>query len=56
MFRRIIPIPYLLRRLQRFRVYGGFVFVFGFVRAAVSRREFSFASDLGSFVRWFRFC
>jgi len=27
MFRGITPIPYLLRRLRRSRVYGGFVFV-----------------------------
>ena len=32
MFRGLIPIPYLLRRLRRSRVYGGFVFCFGFVR------------------------
>ena len=55
MFRGLIPIHYLLRRLRRSRVYGGFVFCFGFVCAAVSRHQFSFASGVGSFVRRFRF-
>ena len=30
MYRELIHIPYLLRRLRRSRVYGGFVFCFGF--------------------------
>ena len=56
MFRGLSPIPGLFAlfsacsRLRRFR------FCFGFVCAAVSRRQFSFASGVGSFVRRFRFC
>ena len=49
MFRGIIPIPYLLRRFRFFRVYGGFVLCFSFVRAVVSRHLFSFVSGVGSF-------
>ena len=56
MFRGLIPMPYLLLRLRRSRVYGGFVCCFGCVRAVVSRHQFSFASGVGSFVRRFRFC
>ena len=48
MFRGLIPISYLLRRLRRSRVYGGFVFCFGFVFAVVSRHQFSFAFGVGS--------
>ena len=56
LFRGLIPIPFLLRRLRRSRVYGGFVFAFGFACAVVSRHPFSFSPGVGSFVRWFRFC
>ena len=46
----IIATPYLLRLFRLSRVYGGFIFCVGFerARAAVFRRQFSFASGVGS--------